>query len=188
MTEQEKLTAEKQELNLLIDRGMSFQVERTVYKRPKGIFSGFMKAAPEKEVLQFTIQEPTLSTLDRLSVEQIDIVIDEAALKSDVAISEAKKITHEHARRMARIIAIATMGQDYIKAVQTGARVKYERDNQKLDELTDLFLQYIKPSQLIQLTLMVNTMSNLGDFINSIRLMSAVRTTMPTLIEENKKD
>lgn len=188
MTEQEKLTAEKQELNLLIDRGMSFQVERTVHRKRKGLFSRLMKAVQEKEVLQFRIEEPTLSTLDRLSAEQVDIVIDEAALKSDVAISEAKKLTREHARRMSRIIAIATLGQDYVKATQIGARVKYERDDQKLDELTDLFLQHIKPSQLIQLTLMVNTMSNLGDFINSIRLMSAVRTTMPTLIEENKKD
>jgi hypothetical protein len=187
MTDKEKINAEKQELNLLINNGMTFTIERTVYRRPAGFCSFLKRRVPEKESIQFKIEEPTLSTLDRLAAEQIDLVIDETIMQSDAGITEAKKLTHDHAGRMARILAIAVLGQDYLKPIQIGSRVKYEYDDKRLDELTELLKNNIKPSKLVQLTLMVNTMSNLGDFINSIRLMSATRTTMPTLIEVKEK-
>ena len=54
----------------------------------------------------------------------------------------------------------------------------YEEDRCRLDELTDLFFHAVKPSELFQLTMTINAMCNLGDFIHSIRLMSAARTTV----------
>ena len=87
----------------------------------------------------------------------------------------------------AKIIALAVLGQDYMKAIQSGNQVKYIPDNKRLGELTRLFAENVKPSKLMQLTLLVNTMSNLGDFMNSIRLISTERTTMPIRIEENNE-
>ena len=55
----------------------------------------------------------------------------------------------------------------------------------RLNELTSLFTRRIKPSRLYQIYILIQTMCNLGDFLNSIRLMSADRTTMPIRIEEN---
>ena len=56
--------------------------------------------------------------------------------------------------------------------------MRYEEDRRRLDVLTDLFFHTVKPSELFQLTMTINAMCNLGDFIHSIRLMSAARTTV----------
>lgn len=184
MTEDNKIEAEKQELNILVNRGISFEIERTTHKRPKGLLGRFKKLVQVTEKLKFKIEEPTLSTLDRISAEQIELKIDERIMSSDGGLCEAKKLTHEHARRLAKIIAFAVLGQDYVKTIQEGSRIRYEYDDRRLNELTDTFFQHIKPSKLMQLTVLVNTMSNLGDFTNSIRLMSGARTTMPIRIEE----
>lgn len=133
------------------------------------------------------VQEPTLAVLDLIAAEQIELVIDEKLMTSEDALCIARKLAKQHARRMAKIVALAVLGEDYIKATQVGARVKYEHDDKRLDELTDLFFSRIKPSRLTELVSMISAMSNLGDFTNSIRLMSAARTTMPILVEEKLK-
>jgi len=109
-------------------------------------------------------------------------------MSSENGISESKKMVREHSRRMARIVALAVLGEDYIIATGEGHRTRYTHDEKRLKELTEIFYKNIKPSKLVQLTILVNQMSNIGDFINSIRLMSASRTTMPILVEEGKQD
>jgi hypothetical protein len=175
MTDTEKIQAERNELNKLINKGVSFDVECVVYKQQKGVFGRLKKRIATTETLKYSIQEPTLSTLDRLSVEQIELHIDEKVMSSEKGIQQAKIMTNVHGKRMARIIAIAVLGTDY-------------KDQKKLKHLTELFFENIKPSKLIQLVLLINTMSNYADFTNSIRLMSAARTTMPILIEGSNED
>lgn len=184
MTDEEKLDAERRELNTLISRGVNFDIERIVYRRKWLV--GKREKFTEKQ--RFNIQEPTLAVLDLLSAEQIELVIDEKTMQSAQGVSVAKKMTHDHNRRMARIIAIAVLGEDYFITEQIGAHTRHTRDDKRLNELTSLFQSTIKPSKLIQLTILINQMANLGDFINSIRLMSASRTTMPILVEEGKQD
>lgn len=188
MNEENKLNAERSELNTLIDKGVNFDIERTIYVRQNGILGRFKKRYAKTEKLQFTIKEPTLSTLDRMSSEQIQLTIDEAIMSSELGVQEAKKMTNDHGTNLARIIALAVLGQDYIKTKKNGSKFSYKCDDKRLSELTELFFLNIKPSKLLQLAILVNTMSNLGDFTNSIRLMSANRTTMPIRIEENKED
>jgi hypothetical protein len=183
MTEEDKIQAERQELNTLINRGVQFDIEYPVIVKEKTKIWPFIKRVKKLKKEKFTIQEQTLSTLDRISAEQIDLVIDENIMTSEQGIQEAKKFTNLHGRRLARIIALSVMGEDYLIATQQGARVVYKQDDKRLDELTELFFRHLKPSKLIHLTILVNQMSNLGDFTNSIRLMSASRTTMPIRIE-----
>lgn len=189
MTEEQKQREqERRELNLLISKGVSIDVERTVYVRPKGWNRWFKPRVKKVEKLKFLIQEPTLSTLDRLAAEQLDIVIDEKLIvDSNNWQSEIKKLTAEHLKRMARIVAISVLGQDYVISIQNGTSIKYRYDDKKLKELTELFYLNIKPTKLVQIVFMINTMSNFGDFMSSIRLMSASRTTMPIRIEGSKE-
>ena len=188
MTEEQKLSAERKELNALINRGVGFEVEVPKMVRKKGIFGRFRKPVKTTEKKKFIINEPTLSTLDRISAEQIELRIDENIMSGENGISEAKKLVNQHGRRMARIVALAVMGQDYVQAIQSGNHISYRYKDKELDELTELIFANVKPSMLMQLTVLVNTMSNLGDFTNSIRLMSAARTTMPIRVEENNED
>lgn len=183
--EDRSIDAERQELNLLINKGVSFEVERTIFVPQKGLLGRLKKRIPKTDMLKFVVHEPTLSTLDRISAEQIELRIDENIMSTEAGVPQAKKMAHEHGRRLARIVAIAVTGTDCLKSIQEGAHVKYVYDDSKIEELTELFFQNIKPSKLINLAIMVNTVSNLGDFTNSIRLMSATRTTMPIRIEED---
>lgn len=188
MNEENKINAEKNELNTLIDKGIHFDIERTIELKQNGFFGIFKKRYSKTESLRFVIKEPTLAVLDLMSYEQIDLKIDETIMSSDSGIQEAKKMTSEYGKKLARIVAIAVLGQDYIKTKKNGSGFSYKHDDKRLDELSELFFIHIKPSKLLQLAIMVNTMSNLGDFTNSIRLMSASRTTMPIRIEENNVD
>jgi hypothetical protein len=179
----DSIKQEKRELDLLLQKGVEFEVEQTYYKR-LGYFRAPVKVTKK---VKYKIQEPTLAVLDRMAAEQIDLVIDEGIMISEAGINEAKKLAAKHARRLARIVAIAVMGEEYTRPVAHGSGYKYVCDEKGLNRLTDTFLNCIKPSKLLQLTILINTISNLGDFTNSIRLMSAARTTMPSRIEEDKK-
>lgn len=187
MTEEKLLNTERQEIDVIIGRGVSFDVEQTFYRKPAGIKGLFKKAVKVTEVVKYTIKEPTLAVLDQISAEQIDLVIDEKFI-SESGINEANKLTAKHTKRMARIVALAVLGEDYFKPVQRGPSFSYEKDESKLKELTDKLFLSVKPSKLFQLTLLINTMENLSDFTNSIRLMSANRTMMPVRIGEKQKD
>lgn len=185
MSEVDKLLKEKNELNTLINKGITFDVEVD-----KCVFRGriFKRRKVVKEKHQFKVEEPTLGTLDRLSAEWIELAIDEAAIKAE-GMPKVRAMVNLHALRCARVIAIAVLGSDYLIPVATrSGSIKYVEDNKELDRLTALFAQHIKPSQLYQLYVLIGAMCNLGDFVNSIRLMCADRTTMPIRVEEDRKD
>lgn len=173
---------EREELNLLVKRGVKFDISYKVRRKKQG-FRGFFQ---KKETLTisevYEIHEPTLSILDRLSAVWVEMGIDEDSLNAGgtTTLVEAKQIAHENAERMARIIAIAVLGEDYnITEVGINGRIKSHQDDKELDRLTALFLHTIKPSKLVGLANTVTNVSNLGDFIGSMRLMSGARTTQP---------
>ena len=129
------------------------------------------------------IKIPTLSTLDRLSAEWVEFAIDEQELQKPESMKAARTLAHFHARRAAKVVAIAALGEERLIPKPCKAGTIWVEDEKRLEELTDLFARKIKPSRLHQLYNIVNTMSNLGDFVNSIRLMSIERTTVPNRIE-----
>ena len=184
MENEEKKAAELNELNRMIERGLTFTVKRKKKVRRPGWLGWIRKKITIDEDVRFEIKEPTLSVLDRISAEGIMMDIDESQMQSDAGMSIAKKMVHDHARRMARVIAIAVLGENYEIATINNGRTSYIRDDRRLDELTDLFAHSVKPSDLINLCVAINTMSNLGDFTNCIRLTSANRTTIPDRVQK----
>ena len=120
----------------------------------------------------FVVKEPTAFTLDRLSAEYIELVLDEAKIK-EAPRQEARKLYMKHSRRMARIVAIAVLGNEW-------------EDKKQLAEHTEFFSRWLKNSQLWELVQAIDLTNNLADFINSMRLMSSARTTMPTRIESQQ--
>ncbi len=181
-----KLEQERDQLNEMVNKGIGFEVKDfDVVEKPM-FFGLFKKRKLVPVVRKFKIEEPTLGTLDRLSCEWIEFALDEERLQSDDGMKEARTMVNHHAKRCAKVIALAVLGEDYL--IPTPGRngfVKYVEDSKRLDKLTSLFARNIKPSKLYQLYTLVNLMCNLGDFLNSIRLMSTDRTSMPVRIEEN---
>lgn len=182
------LEQERSELNALINRGVSFDVQDVEVQYKPYLWGLFKKKVLTPITRNFVIEEPTLGTLDRLSSEWIEMAIDEEAVKGDDGMLQARKMTKRHALRCAKIIALAVLGSDYLKPqTSKGCVIRYIEDVARLEELTSLFARSIKPSELYQLCVLINAMCNLGDFLNSIRLMSADRTTMPIRIEESNE-
>ncbi|AUD00932.1 hypothetical protein [Spirosoma pollinicola] len=155
--------AEKQELDVLIERGMRFSVPKRSLLRYIG--------KPDRS---FLLQQPYLGTLDRLSAEFIHLDLSEERLAADW-LSETKHLTRAHVTRCARIVAMAILNSQWRIRLCTGLLSRY-------------LLWHLTPQTLLRLVLVINSLSNIGDFINSIRLMSAKeRTTMPVRIETPAK-
>lgn len=182
------LEQEKKELNTLINKGIAFEIEDTEFEIKNKFFGLIKKRTPKKIKKSFKIEEPTLGTLDRLSSEWIELAIDEVQLKNEDGMQLARTLVSNHAMRCAKIVALAVMGSDYlIPTCSRNGVVRYVENTNRLEELTGLFARTVKPSKLYQLCVLINAMCNLGDFMNSIRLMSADRTSMPIRIEENNE-
>ena len=115
------------------------------------------------------------------------MTIDEVEMKSDDSMKRARGLAHKHSIRCAKVVAIAVLGEDRLIPVTGKGCVRWVEDVKRLDELTSLFARTIKPSMLYKLYVLVNAMCNLGDFLNSIRLVQQERTTMPIRIEESKE-
>ena len=173
---------EREELNLLVKQGIKFSVTHKVHRRKKGVKGLFQRPEIVTVKEDFEIQEPTLSVLDRLSAIWVETEVNEDRLTAGgtETLAEAKRIAKDNAARMARIIAIAVLGEDYhVTEVGTGGRIRKYNDDKELARLTALFFHTIKPSKLVGLSEAITSVSNLGDFINSMRLQSGARTTQP---------
>lgn len=182
-----QLELEREELNRIVNNGVTFEVEDVEAMVTKRSFFGlFKKRELVKVTKKFKIEEPTLGTLDRLSREWVELAIDEESLKGKDGMKNARSLAANNALRCAKVIAIAVIGSEYkIPVTDKNGVVRMREDVNRLNELTSLFARTIKPSRLYQIYILIQTMCNLGDFLNSIRLMSADRTTMPIRIEEN---
>lgn len=174
---------EREELNLLIRKGQKFVIRYTIKTKKRNLLGIRAKVTEEERAETFEIKEPTLAVLDRLSTEWLEMSLDENALSEGgtQTLVEAKRATAENTYRMARIIAIAVLGEDfYTKTInQKTGRVQFANDEKELDRLTDLFFHTIKPSELVTLCQRITNIANLGDFIGSMRYMSGARTTQP---------
>lgn len=173
------IEAEKKELRLLIGQGISFVVdyhEDRVVRIPRYRYLQRLltkkQVVREEKQLEFLVKEPTAFTLDRLSLEYIELAMDEEKIKSNPR-QEARKLFSKHNRRMARIVAIATLGNDW-------------EDDKKLSERTEFFSRWLKNSTLWELVQAIDLTNNLADFINSMRLLSSARTTIPNRIESQE--
>jgi hypothetical protein len=172
------IEAEKKEIRLLISNGISFVVDYTeasTAKIPRWRWFQWIKRTvitQEQKQQEFVIKEPTAYTLDRLSAEYIELVIDEEKIKESPR-QMARLYFKQHCRRMAAIVAIAVLGNEW-------------ENEQELKQLANFFFKWLKNSQIYELVKAIDLTNNLADFINSIRLMSSARTTMPNRIESNE--
>lgn len=182
MTQEEKieaLTREQTELRKMIGEGVNFDVDITYYRRKPGIWGYFKKRDKVKEKKVYTIQEPTLATLDRLSLIWLKMEIDETKLGDDDYLRTARALANKEAKQLAEVVATAVLGEDYYIATFDGTTYRRKEDRKALRDLTRLFFHTLKPSELLTLAIIITNVSNLGDFVNSMRLMSAARTSAP---------
>lgn len=184
----DKLQQEKNELNALIRNGITFEVKDTEVSVERRWFGLRRKKVARDVTHRFTICEPTLAVLDRLSAEWIEFQIDDEKLQSTDGMARARNMVSTQAERCARVVAIAVLGEECWKPKPHGTVTIWKEDTERIEELTRLFMRRVKPSKLHQLFVLINTTCNLPDFLNSIRLMQTERTTTPNRIERGNTD
>ena len=106
------LEQERRELNTIIGKGVSFEVKDVEFETKTRFFGLVKKHIPHEVTRKFTIQEPTLSTLDRLSAEWVEFAIDEQELQKPESMKAARTLAHFHARRAAKVVATAALGAE----------------------------------------------------------------------------
>ena len=163
----EALEREQSELRQMIGEGITFDVEVTYTRRKPGLLGFFRKREKITEKKVFRVQEPTLATLDRLSALWLQMSIDETKLGDEDYFKTAKKMAAQEARKLAQVVAVAVLGEDYYDVTDKGGYLVRKPNETRLARLTSLFLHTVTPSQLLTLAILITNVSNLGDFINS---------------------
>ncbi len=162
MTEQEKLKVERQELRILIRKGMSFS---TVGKMPRKWWQFWKK--PVSLGRTHTIKEPTLAVLDLLSTYWVDMQEDVKA--GDETISPLK-LQKKYALKMSEIVAIATLGEECFDE-------KYNVRWKKINEEAKYFAHNVHTQDLLKITEFVTLSGNIMDFMDSMGSMCLARST-----------
>lgn len=170
--EAKDMMAQRKVIQSIIGKGIKFSVSYTVKVRQKGLLGFFKPKVNEERKEEFTLLEPTLSTLDRASEVWLRMNTDAVEEEGADTVKEGWKLANEHSHDMAECIAILVLGEAYY-AVDGG-------DDKELERLTELFYKTIKPSQANDMALFINATANLVDFVNSMRLMKMSATTTPT--------
>lgn len=164
---------ERAELDTLTDKGTQFTIR---YNRRTGLLRRRVKPV----VKTFTIHEPTAAVLDEISSLALDIELDETGLAAGglETIAAARRAVNKNAMRQAEIIAWATLGETAYDIMDGHGTIIRRVNRKRIKSLANLIYSTATPTQLSNLANIVTSQSNLGNFINSIRLLSA-RTTQP---------
>lgn len=172
-------TQEKSEVAVLLNKGYRFSIKYTI--PPKGL-KKWLGAKPKTETRILEIKQPTLAVLDLVTDRFLSLNITETDKSADVDthIHAAAKTATDNASRMAEIIAIFALGEDCFKF--DGRRYKY--DAKKILDLYTLIYHNVKPSEMKNIISAATALANLADFLLSIRLTGASRTTMAANLVE----
>lgn len=178
MTKFDKISAEQKELNLLINEGISFTFEYMDRKYPF--------ARPTLVKKTFTIHQPTLAVIDLMSAEAIKMVVDEDLIDKD-PFGEAKKVIAAGVDPMSRFIAIAILGRDAEIPVSSLSKYpSYKKNEKEIKRISSIIKRSLTPAQLREIVTAITQISNIGDFLYSIRLAGESRSTTPNRVEEDE--
>lgn len=157
--------AEVNEANVLIEKGMKFTVKK----------QSILKYLSKSKERTFVIEQPFLGTLDIISALFLSINFDERQLE-DNFLSSSKQIVAKSVKTCSMVVAVSVLNSKWKIKLFSKLLAQY-------------FLWRMRPSDLMKMSIVIHKINNYGDFINSIRLMSTIRTTAPqNRIEENQAD
>ena len=170
---------EKTEIQVLLNKGYQFKIRYTV--PPRGIRK-WLGARPKTEVRVFEIKQPTLAVLDLATEKLLTLKITETDKSEnvDTHIHAAAKTATDCAETMSEIIAIFALGEE---CFNFNGRA-YSYDEKKVKNLANLFFHTVKPAEMKTIISAATALANLPDFLISIRLTGASRTTMTANLVE----
>lgn len=126
-------------------------------------------------VKKLTIRNNTLAVMDLISQECQKLKFDPDAFETkDLKVfAEARKLVVEYSRTMAKIIAIACLGEDCFEITNNGS---YKVKEKEIRTLQNEIYVSLGLSELTTICDKITGHTDLANFINSIRLMGTIRT------------
>lgn len=149
MEKLDEFAAEREAANVLLEKGVEVSIERKTSKKPR----------------KFIIRQPYLGTLYNLSSLYLEAGFDETQFRED-PVWNSRLLANKNAFLMCKIVAVAILNNKLKIKLFTGLLARY------------LFWR-LKPDTLLNIVLVIATLNNTVDFMNSIRLIGAVRATAP---------
>lgn len=180
MDTQKKL--EYSEIQKLINDG--FPIKITYTQSNKKWWQFWKKEIITTAEETFIIKELTLNVLDRIALDTIELRENESDSEDSDSL---KRYARKHYKRVARIVAMAILGDQLEYAVKDAfGNTKFKLNKKELERITDLLMKISKPTIIAGLLEIIDIESNLMDFINSTRKLTAVKrkVSMTDLVEK----
>ena len=181
----EQKQLEYSEIQKLINDGFPIKISYQEITNKK--WWQFWKKPEVKNVEEtFVIKELTLSILDRIALESIELRENDDDFENEESI---KRYSRKHYKRVARIIAMAMLGENLEIAVKDSfGNLNFKVNEKELQRLTNILMKVCKPSMIYGLLDIIDIESNLTDFKNSTRKLTAVKqkVTMTDLVEKKE--
>lgn len=154
----------------LENKGFSFTIK---FRQAKRVWLFWKKYSEVTKTL--TIRNNTLAVLDLISTECQRLKFDPKAFETkDLKVfAEARKLVAEHSRTLAKIIAIACLGENCFIINAGGI---YQVQDEKIKRLQDQIYVSLEFDELTTICDKITGHSDLANFINSIRLMGTIQT------------
>lgn len=173
---------ERREIDVLLNKGFNIDVTYTEKKYKDGLMAIFEKPMEVTKKITLEFREPTLAVLDLVTAEYLNLRITEPPADSPSAkvIASAHKTVSDNARSMARIVAIFALGEKAFVCNGTD----YDINVDDIERLTEIIFHWATPKKLERIISLCTALSNLPDFLTSIRLTGASRTTRPANLVE----
>ncbi|MDE5530433.1 hypothetical protein KRE43_12850 [Elizabethkingia meningoseptica] len=175
----------RREITKLINNGFPITLSETYVERKKGLLGFFSKPKKKTKEVTYIIKELTFNIIDLIALESQGLNLKNYEGKEGLAFNNS--ISRNDIKIMSKVIALAIMGTDYEYKVITGKREKYIRDEEGLRKIQNHLSQNLHPSDLFGILNLIDIHSNLGDFTNSIGLITGA-AKRASLIEEKQPD
>ena len=155
----------RKELNLMIDNGVRITVEEQTIRRGRWPWS---KRLVSTEQHVYEMKQPTLGCLDLINYYSRDMKVDEDALKgAENPYPLLRRLCHRHTGDVSRAMAVAILGRRVFVKTMFGYRTDYKA----IDRLAETLKINVTPGKLFEMAQALSVISNMSDFLNSIRLM-----------------
>ena len=144
---------EQEQLNTLLGKGISLTING------------------KKQI----IKEPTLAVLDKMSDIWLKFPTIEDNMPMKDAIDMAKIEVHKHARNMAKVVAIALLGEAQFTPIIGKIRLWLKERS---------IYRHCRPTDIRNMVEIITATNGLANFIVSMKLMCTARSTIPKNVIE----
>lgn len=161
----DKIKTEQKAIDLMADHGITYQV-------PRGKLIGIIKRKP----LEFTLRHLKWGTQIEMAKHSLEMNIEDVLkdeTNPELLVAKFKGIISHSSKPLSLYLATAILNDKGLIPLRKKVLAKR-------------LIWSLTPKQMLDLTMVILSLSNMADFMNSIRLSGGLRVTIPQEKETDK--